>query len=200
MKKLLVLLFVFGLGTLTASDSSAQSTLPDLAQNTLATGSPKVLKENMKTVTATVESIDLATRAVTLKGPDGKVMGLKVSEEVKNLPQVRVGDKVTVTYYESIAAQIIKPGTGPASAAQQAVATAKPGEKPAGAMVQQVTVVATVEAIDKTTQHVTLKGPEGNTVEVKVKNPKNLEGVKVGDEVAITYTEAMAISVEKPKK
>jgi hypothetical protein len=188
------------LGTLTASDSSAQSTLPDLAQNTLATGSPKVLKENMKTVTATVESIDLATRAVTLKGPDGKVMGLKVSEEVKNLPQVRVGDKVTVTYYESIAAQIIKPGTGPASAAQQAVATAKPGEKPAGAMVQQVTVVATVEAIDKTTQHVTLKGPEGNTVEVKVKNPKNLEGVKVGDEVAITYTEAMAISVEKPKK
>lgn len=200
MKKLLVLLFVFGLATLTASDSSAQSTLPDLAQNTLATGPPKVLKENMKTVTATVESIDLATRAVTLKGPDGKVMGLKVSEEVKNLPQVKVGDKVTVTYYESIAAQIIKPGTGPASAAQQAVATAKPGEKPAGAMVQQVTVVAAVEAIDKTTQHVTLKGPEGNTVEVKVKNPKNLEGVKVGDEVAITYTEAMAISVEKPKK
>jgi len=200
MKKLLVLLFVFGLATLTASDSSAQSTLPDLAQNTLATGQPKVLKENMKTVTATVESIDLATRAVTLKGPDGKVMGLKVGEEVKNLPQVKVGDKVTVTYYESIAAQIIKPGTGPASAAQQAVATAKPGEKPAGAMVQQVTVIATVEAIDKTTQHVTLKGPEGNTVEVKVKNPKNLEGVKVGDEVAITYTEAMAISVEKPKK
>lgn len=200
MKKLLVLLFVFGLATLTASDSSAQSTLPDLAQNTLATGQPKVLKENMKTVTATVESIDLATRAVTLKGPDGKVMGLKVGEEVKNLPQVKVGDKVTVTYYESIAAQIIKPGTGPASAAQQAVATAKPGEKPAGAMVQQVTVIATVEAIDKTTQHVTLKGPEGNTVEVKVKNPKNLEGVKVGDEVAITYTEAMAVSVEKPKK
>jgi len=200
MKKLLVLLFVFGLATLTASDSSAQSTLPDLAQNTLATGQPKVLKENMKTVTATVESIDLATRAVTLKGPDGKVMGLKVGEEVKNLPQVKVGDKVTVTYYESIAAQIIKPGTGPASAAQQAVATAKPGEKPAGAMVQQVTVVAAVEAIDKTTQHVTLKGPEGNTVEVKVKNPKNLEGVKVGDEVAITYTEAMAVSVEKPKK
>lgn len=200
MKILLVLLFVFGLATLTASDSSAQSTLPDLAQNTLATGQPKVLKENMKTVTATVESIDLATRAVTLKGPDGKVMGLKVSEEVKNLPQVKVGDKVTVTYYESIAAQIIKPGTGPASAAQQAVATAKPGEKPAGAMVQQVTVIATVEAIDKTTQHVTLKGPEGKTVEVKVKNPKNLEGVKVGDEVAITYTEAMAISVEKPKK
>ena len=198
MKKLLVLLLVFELAALTASGSSAQSTMPDLAQNAPATGQPKVLKENMKTVTATVESIDLATRAVTLKRPDGKVMGLKVGEEVKNLPQVKVGDKVAVTYYESIAAQIIKPGTGPASGAQQAVATAKPGEKPAGAMVQQVTVVATIEAIDKATQYVTLKGPEGKTVEVKVNNPKNLEGVKVGDEVAITYTEAMAVSVEKP--
>jgi len=105
---------------------------------------------------------------------------------------------VAVTYYESIAAQIIKPGTGPTSGAQQAVATAKPGEKPAGAMVQQVTVIARIEAIDKATQYVTLKGPEGKTVEVKVNNPKNLEGVKVGDEVAITYTEAMAVSVEKP--
>ena len=198
MKKLLVLLLVFELAALTASGSSAQSTMPDLAQNAPATGQPKVLKENMKTVTATVESIDLATRAVTLKRPDGKVMGLKVGEEVKNLPQVKVGDKVAVTYYESIAAHIIKPGTGPTSGAQQAVATAKPGEKPAGAMVQQVTVVATIEAIDKATQYVTLKGPEGKTVEVKVNNPKNLEGVKVGDEVAITYTEAMAVSVEKP--
>jgi ribosomal 50S subunit-recycling heat shock protein len=198
MRKLLALLLVFGLAALTVSGSSAQSSLPDLAQYAPATGQPKVLKENMKTVTATVESIDLATRAVTLKNPDGKVMGLKVGEEVKNLPQVKVGDKVAVTYYESIAARIIKPVTGPASGAQQAVATAKPGEKPAGAMVQQVTVVATIEAIDKATQYVTLKGPEGKTIEVKVNNPKNLEDVKAGDEVAITCTEAMIVSVEKP--
>jgi hypothetical protein len=200
MKKILVLISVFGLFALGVNNASAQTKLPDLVSSAAATGQPKVLKENMKTVTATVESIDLATRAVTLKGPDGQVMGLKVGEEVKNLPQVKVGDKVAVTYYESIAAQIIKPGTGPASGAQQAVATAKPGEKPAGAMVQQVTVVATIEAIDKATQYVTLKGPEGKTVEVKVNNPKNLEGVKVGDEVAITYTEALAISVEQAAK
>ena len=200
MKKLLVLLLVFELAALTASGSSAQSTMPDLAQNAPATGQPKVLKENMKTVTATVESIDLATRAVTLKGPDGKLMGFKAGEEVKNLPQVKAGDQVVLTFYESIAAQIVKPGTGPASAAQQAVATAKPGEKPAGAAIQQVTVIATVEAIDKNKQYVTLKGTEGKSVEVKVRDPQNLEGVKVGDEVAITYTEALAISVEPASK
>jgi hypothetical protein len=37
-------------------------------------------------------------------------------------------------------------------------------------------------------------------VDVKVQDPKNLENVKVGDQVAITYTEALAISVEKAKK
>jgi hypothetical protein len=34
---------------------------------------------------------------------------------------------------------------------------------------------------------------------VKAQDPKNLEKVKVGDELEITYTEAVAISVEKTR-
>jgi hypothetical protein len=49
-------------------------------------------------------------------------------------------------------------------------------------------------------RYVTLKGPEGKTQEIKVKDPKNLENVKVGDQVAFTYTEALAVSVEPTKK
>jgi len=37
-------------------------------------------------------------------------------------------------------------------------------------------------------------------VDVKVRGPKNLENVKVGDQVEITCTEALAISVEQAKK
>ncbi len=80
------------------------------------------------------------------------------------------------------------------------MATAKPGEKPAGVAISQKTITATVEAIDTKKPSVTLKGPEGNLVTVKVKNPKHLENVKVGDQVVITYTEALAISVHKAKK
>jgi hypothetical protein len=47
---------------------------------------------------------------------------------------------------------------------------------------------------------VTLKGPEGKSVTVKAENPKNLAKVKVGDEVEVTYTEALAISVEEAKR
>lgn len=71
---------------------------------------------------------------------------------------------------------------------------------PAGAVARQVTVTATVEDISPKKTYVTLKGPEGKTVDVRVRDPKNLENVKVGDQVIITYTEGLAISVEKPKE
>ena len=63
-----------------------------------------------------------------------------------------------------------------------------------------MTVVATIEAIDEATQHVTLRGPEGNVIKVKAQNPENLKKGKVGDSVRLTYTEAVAISVRKPGK
>ena len=71
---------------------------------------------------------------------------------------------------------------------------------PAGAAARQLTVVAKIEKIDKQNQTVTLKGPEGGTTDVKVKRPQMLDQVKAGDEVVITYTEALAIAVEKVVK
>ena len=102
----------------------------------------------MATVKATVEAIDLQNRVVTLKGPKGKVFDLKVGEEAKNLPQVKVGDEVVAKYYESIAVQVQKPGEVGGVAQTQAVAAAKPGERPAGMVANQITITATVEAID----------------------------------------------------
>ena len=169
-------------------------------QTTPAASKPTVIEENLKTLTATVEAIDLANQKVTLKGPKGKLLEVKVGDTVKNLPQVSVGDLVVVRYYESIAAQLVKPGTPLGSSMQEAVGTAKPGQMPAGVAGRQVTVTAKIEAIDKKAQKVTLKGPEGKTAEVKVPKPKMLEKVKVGDEVLITYTEALAIVVEKAVK
>jgi hypothetical protein len=62
-----------------------------------------------------------------------------------------------------------------------------------------VTVTATIEAIDKATRTVTLKGPKGNSVQVKA--PEQMEGfnsLRVGDQVTATYFEAIAVSVHKP--
>ena len=149
------------------------------------------------TVTATVEAIDLDKRIVTLKGEDGVVSDLKVGKEVRNLAQVKKGDQVVATYHEAIAYEVFKPGTAMPGANEAMVAErAKHGEKPAAGVAQVDSVTATITAIDKEHSKVTLKGPEGHSVTVKVKDPKKLEGVAVGDLVQLTYTQALAIAVK----
>ena len=96
--------------------------------------------------------------------------------------------------------EVIKPGTAAGAGQSSAIVRAKPGEMPGGMAARQSTVTATVTAIDKKKGTLTLKGPEGKTVVAKAEDPKNLEKVKVGDELLITYTEALAISVENAKK
>jgi hypothetical protein len=161
---------------------------------------PKVVKERTAVITATVTAIDLDKRIVTLKGPKGEVRDIKVGKEAVNLPQLKVGDLVTVKYYESLAVEVMKPGTASAAGEKTALIRNKPGELPGGMAAQQSTVTATVMAIDKKKSTLTLKGPDGKTVIAKAEDPKNLDKVKVGDELLITYTEALAISVEKAKK
>lgn len=154
------------------------------------------------TATAAVTKINQKTRMVTLKGSDGQTKTIHVSDEVKNLAQVKRGDLVTVAYYESIAWELRKKGSAQPSVDAAADATRNPvGGMPGAVGGAAVNVVAKITKIDKATNTVSLKGPKGNIVDVKVKDPSRLEGVKVGDLVDLTYTEAMAISVERaPKK
>jgi Cu/Ag efflux protein CusF len=153
------------------------------------------------TVSATVEDVDVAKRMVTLKDENGKITDLKVGKEVRNLAQVKKGDVVTATYREAVAYEVYKPGQAQPGGAEAVVAgRAKLGEKPAGGVAEVSTVTATIEAIDKAASKVTLKGPEGHEVTVKVKDPTKLDGVKVGDEVQLTFTQALAISVHPAPK
>jgi len=160
---------------------------------------PTVERSSLVKVTATVEALNLETRMITLKGPKGNVVTFRVDDSVKNLPQVKVGDQVVAKYYESVAVKMAKEGE-PLASETSGLASAKPGKMPGAIAAKQVTITASVEAIDKQAPSITLKGPEGNVVTVRVMDPKNLEKVKVGDKLAITYTEALAISVERAGK
>jgi propanediol utilization protein len=156
-------------------------------------------KSKVVEMTATVQGVDLENRVVTLIGPKGKVVKVRADEGVRNLPQIKLGDQVKARYYESVAVEVRKPGeVPPAAGSAQFVSRAKPGEKPGGVETNVITLVADIEAIDMKNETVTLKGPKGNRETVKVQDPKNLENVQVGDQVVITYTEAVAISVERP--
>jgi hypothetical protein len=65
-------------------------------------------------IQATVTAIDKKKRTVTVKGPKGRTAELAVSEEVKNLDQVKVGDMLKLKYYEALSLQLDKaPGAKP---------------------------------------------------------------------------------------
>lgn len=150
--------------------------------------------------TATVTKIDMKTREVTVKTQDGEEVTFVADERVKNLAQVKVGDRITAVYTEALAYEVKKGGKAMGVEAQAAAKTAKPGEKPAAVVGHQVTVTVTVTAIDPKVPSITFKGPQGNTQTVKVRYPEKLKGVAVGDAVDITYTEALAIKVEEAPK
>ncbi len=182
--------------------SFAGVTLAD-EQVTVTKGTSKKLsltKERLINETATVEAVNYDTRVVTLKGPKGNVFDITAGDQVRNLAQVKAGDKVKVKYYQSVAVKVMAPGQAPGGTQATVVQKrAKLGEKPGGMIGGEITITAKVEAIGKKKQSVTLKGPEGKTLKVKVEHPEYLEHVKVGDDVLITMTEALAISVEGVK-
>jgi len=153
------------------------------------------------TVTATVTQIDQATREVTVKTEDGKEFSFVAGDNVQNLAQVKVGDLITAKYAEALAYEVKKGGTAVAPETTVVGGRTALGEMPAGAIAQQTTVTVLITAIDTKAPSVTFQGPGGKTKTIKVLHPEKLEGVKVGDTVEVTYTEALAISVDPaPKK
>jgi hypothetical protein len=146
-------------------------------------------------VTATVTSINHETRAVTLKKEDGTEVSFVASEDVQNLPQVQVGDVLHVVYAEALAYEVRKGGTAAAPMTAVAGGAAELGQRPAGALARQTTATVAIIAIDPQVPSVTFQGPAGNTRTIKVLHPEKLEGVRVGDTVDVTFTEALAIKV-----
>jgi hypothetical protein len=180
-----------------ASQPAAKPKAPEAAKpKAPEAAKPKAQTAAVVTLRGTVEAIDKEKQTVTLKGPK-RTLVVQV-QDPKKLDAIKVGDPVVGKYYEALAFEVKKAGTAtPGMTAQQGVASSKPSETPAGAVGQRVTVTVTIAEIDKKAGTVTVKGPEGRSETIKARDPKNLDAVKVGDLVEITYTQALAIALDK---
>jgi hypothetical protein len=173
---------------------------PPAAPDKPAAGAPGVVMADVVVINATVEAIDKDKRTVTLKGSGGRTVTLKVGPNAKNFDQIKVGDKVKGKFLDSVALFVRKAGTPPDAAEMQAVSVAPRGQKPKAMTVDTVEISAKVEKIDYKKRLVTLKGPEGNTRTIKVDpRVKRLAEIKVGDDIVLRHTEALAIEVVTPK-
>lgn len=176
--------------TLTVLAALVAVPLAALAQN-------PVTQTDAVEVTATIEAIDHTARLVTLKGPEGELETIYAGPEVKRFDELKVGDKVTFRYYESIAYKLRKEGEPATPAvASEPTLTRGTGPKPSGTLAQQKTATVTIKAVDLKLPSVTVLTKDGRTASFKVEDKKKLAGLKAGDKVEITYTEAVMISVK----
>jgi hypothetical protein len=156
----------------------------------------------VKTATATVQSVDKEKRSVVLKDEQGKTMTVNVPEDVTSFDQVKKGDKVKVSYEESMAVSVHKPGEAKPEARTKETTGRVEGATPGRTMERVQTMSAEVMAVDPVKNTLKVKGPQGKTREINVQDPdmrERLKDLKKGDVVELQYTEAMAVTLE-PKK
>jgi hypothetical protein len=169
----------------------------------VATAAPAQIKEvpgDTVTVSGSVEAIDHANRVVTLKSDaDGEFVTLDVPADAKRFDEIKVGDKVTARYYDNVTVRLKKPGEKAVNARESAV-TPGSGAKPGATVATQRTMTATVEAIDPKVPSITFKGPKGWKYSRRVLDKEVLKQVKVGDQVDFTWTSAILLQVNSPKK
>jgi len=146
-------------------------------------------------VTTEIVGLDKTTRLVTIKGPDGLLDTIYAGPEVKRFDELKVGQKVNLTYYESVVFQLVKAGEKGSGASVGATANRGTGALPSATIATQETMTVTVKAIDATVPSVTVATDDGRVVTRKIENMKNLENVKPGDKIDITFTQALVTSV-----
>lgn len=159
-----------------------------------AAGQVKTVEGKTETTTVSVEAIDSARRQVTVKKPDGNYESFYVPQDIKKFDTLKVGDKITARYYENIILNVAAPGAAPRN--DESVAVTPTATGTAGTAAHQRTVTVTITAIDMNTPSVTFTGPNRWKYSTKVKDKAALSKVKVGDNVDITWTEALVLSID----
>ena len=148
-----------------------------------------------------VDSIDYKERTAVFRDSDGALHYFQAGPEIRNFPQLKVGDEVITEHTQSVAILVDKPQGKPTGTGAQVLKRAPLGAKPGMQGVNVMEVTATVDKIDYKKRTITLKGPDGKVFTTEV-DPSitRFNEVKKGDMIYMQFTEELAIRVETPKK
>jgi len=172
--------------------ASTDSNSPPEPEHLVGVGSETVI-----TVHGKVVAVDRKKKLVTLEGPNGKQITIHVYNPY-NLAAAKPGARFVAKFYEMVTVHRKRPGAAePSASVAQGVFTATPGQTPGTVAATRIRLTVVVDSIDRDTGTVSIKGPDGKVDTVSVANPANLKHIKVGDEIVITWTNAVAIALEK---
>lgn len=148
------------------------------------------------TIHGKIVAVDRPKKMVTFEGPNGKQITVHVYNPY-NLEHAKVGDRFVAKFYEIITIVRQKPDPSmPAVSVVQGIAEAEPGQPAGSAFGRSIRVVATVDAVNHAERTVVIKGPDGAEETVKVNHPFSLKHVKAGDQIVMTLTNVVAVSLK----
>ena len=172
----------------------------------LASVAPAVAREKTAAVgaqlkaTAVVETVDMQTRHVLLRNEDGSLTTVTVGPEVRNLAQVKPGDRVLVRVRLGVIASLAPSGNaGPPVASADIAGRAPEGERPAGLVGDALRVRVTFDSYDRATRTVHFTLPDGAKQQTVLQTRTMQDfaaGLKAGDKVDVTFLRSFAIAVE----
>ena len=174
--------------------------LTAVSVSAFAQGQPAapITKQNTTKATLTIIAIDQKTRSVTLRAENGDEDSFTVGPAVERFNQLKVGDKITATYQESLVFEVRKPGT-PAATTGTTVGGERYKNATGGAIGAAHTISVTVKAVDMNAPSITVVSADGHAMTRQIQDKKNLENVKPGDRIDITYSEALILTAEPAK-
>jgi hypothetical protein len=183
---------------LAAPPAAAETPTPPPATTTTTTtqtggGNPSMAQTT--TATVVVTAIDKGERKFTVKMPDGEKTEITAPADLKEYDRLKVGDKIDVSYTESIALGMLPKGTKPSATERTAAIP--------GAAGREISVSAEVVKVDAANNKVTFKGPRGKMKTVSVQDPDlqaRLPNLKAGQVIVFQYTEALAAAIQPAAK
>jgi hypothetical protein len=164
----------------------------------IATAQTSVTKTLTAPVTATVtiQAIDHTNRLITFRNSKGEESTVYATPEVKRFSELKVGQQVQMRYYESVVFALARADQKTAALTVADAVTPATSALPGGTIARQMKATVDVVAVDAAVPSITVKTAKGQTITRKVDDAKNLSGLKAGDRIVITYTEAALLQVQ----
>jgi len=173
----------------------------------LVAGCQSLDVQQTTTMNGVVETVDPSSRELLLRGgggaQSGALLSMIVGPQVQRLNEIRPGDRVAVTYYQAIAAQMVNVFSATSQPFEGVtVDRRETAERPGGLVTRVRHGRVVITAVYPSINTVSFVGPNNMVRTVTARNPEVqsfIRNLKVGDQVDIVYEEALAISVEPMK-
>jgi hypothetical protein len=150
--------------------------------------------EGITVLDATVEVIDASNRVLTVRGPKGNRVTMKIGPYAKNVEGIKVGDTLRVEYRQPVIT-VMKRAVRPEKEGSSRALSLE-SEKPAGRQDLWSSQTVTIEKVDATARVLTFRARDGKSASLSIApKVKELDDFKVGDLVLIRCEEALALSI-----